>query len=207
MDSSRTAVEVTHFILCRNSWKDKFVLKWIILGCLAVHWNKLEKIVRILHIHLHQLSHLCIIHIRVSGRFGYNLRQGRSNGNKVFVNVVHVGFIFRYIKVWFSSRCDRPLDFRSVIPDLYLCWEENPTPETDFFFFFIPVICMLNIVAAPASCWTPLGVSQLSLQSPTHYEFHISALPNPAVLWTCTGRSRSAGRILIQQFVFYLVVK
>lgn len=146
MDSSRTAVEVTHFILCRNSWKDKFVLKWIILGCLAVHWNKLEKIVRILHIHLHQLSHLCIIHIRVSGRFGYNLRQGRSNGNKVFVNVVHVGFIFRYIKVWFSSRCDRPLDFRSVIPDLYLCWEENPTPETDFFFFLFPL----------SACWTLL---------------------------------------------------
>lgn len=72
---------------------------------------------------------------------------------------------------------------------------------------FFPIIHMLNIVGVPARCWAPLGVSQLSLQYAAHYEFHISTLHNLAVLWKCTSGRRLAGSILVQQFVFYLVLK
>lgn len=43
-----------------------------------MHQNKLEKIARTMYIYLHQLSHLYIIHIRVSSRFGYNLWLGKK---------------------------------------------------------------------------------------------------------------------------------
>lgn len=122
-------------------------------------------------------------------------------------------FIFRYIKVrfylfiYFFSLWLTSLDFRRVIPDLYFWWEKYPAPETDFFFFFLPILHVLNNVVVPARCWANLGVSQLSLQNPAHYKFCISALFNPAVQWKCTSGRGLAGSILIQKFVFYFVVK
>lgn len=77
MDLRNSAVEGTHSILCRNSWKDELIVDNTESDCFAMYQNKLEEIAKTMHIHLHQLLHLYIVHIRVRDKFGYNL-QGKE---------------------------------------------------------------------------------------------------------------------------------